>query len=180
MRSCESAALRLKACEPVTGIFSPSLHADIMEALVQHKYMNDDVSLAMLKKALPPKLFESPHWKTQAAEEKKPPISESARRRKLINESLKGARQLVKWNDDDRAYQVEWVTRKELVVDQGEREAEELWDSSCFKGVYKSFHNFTEPVSQAQAMARWMNQGWSWAASAAGWKYNHHCNPYRM
>ncbi len=66
-----------------------------------------------------------PRWRTTAIDEagprspdqNKPEKSDSKRRRKIINESLQGARQLVKWNDDDGAYEVEWVTRKEIVVD---------------------------------------------------------------
>ena len=63
-----------------------------------------------------------------------------------------------------------WVTRKELVEDLGARVAEKLWDFSCFLGVYKSFHEFPEPVSQAHAMATWMNQGWSRVAALNWWK----------
>ena len=94
LKCCLNAALQRDSGELVSGIFSPDAHADILEALLNHKYFNDDASLALLRKSLPSALVDALHWRRDG----KPCHNEAKRKRKVINESVNNARQIVQWN----------------------------------------------------------------------------------
>ena len=95
---------------------------------------------------------------------------EAMRKRKVIKESLNNARQIVRWNTNENCYEVSWITKKELVVQHGERKADKMWNHECFKGTCKRFPEFQEPVTEGQALASWMNMGYSWESARAWWQ----------
>ena len=61
LRSCQGAALLKRNQERVSGIFSPEVQADILEALMLHKHLKDDDSLAQLRKCLPEAILDPAH-----------------------------------------------------------------------------------------------------------------------
>ena len=94
----------------------------------------------------------------------------ATRKRKIINESLHNARQLLKWNQNIRSYEAIWTTKKEFVAEYGESQADNMWKNNCFTCECKIFPEFQQPVTQCQALAIWMNQGWSSQESRAWWR----------
>ena len=165
--SCEWAALKQDKEELISGIFSPERHADILEALAQHKFYNSDESLEHLRDTLPPAIFRK--TKRSAPKEQAGYIS-AKQKRKRIAEKLKGAQQIVQWSKESRSCEAYWTTSQELAAKHGERKALKLWRHYCFSGALKAIEEFEKPVTQAQAMAHWRNQKWSW--EDCNWYWN--------
>ena len=94
----------------------------------------------------------------------------ATRKRKVINECLHNARQLLKWNQNMRSYEAIWTTMKELVAEFGESQAHNMWNKNCLTCECKVFPDFQQPVAQCQALAIWRNEGWSWQESLAWWQ----------
>ena len=69
---------------------------------------------------------------------------------------------------------MEWKTRKELGPtspgEQGYEVADDAWSFTCFAGKRKWVDDFDRPVSQGEAMVRWLQQGWSWTEAVDWWK----------
>ena len=61
LKYCMNSAVHRGSADLAFGIFSPGAIADILEALVGHKYFYDNTSLALLRKSLPSALVEVPH-----------------------------------------------------------------------------------------------------------------------
>ena len=166
LKSCLHAALHRDRSELISGIFSPETHADILEALLNYKHFKDDTCLALLRKSLPSALADAP----PSQRDGKPYNTEAMRRRKIIKESLNNARQIVRWNANENCHEVSWITKKELLAEHGEQKANKMWENRCFKGTYKKLSGFQHPVTEGQALASWMNMGWSWESARAWWQ----------
>ena len=83
---------------------------------------------------------------------------------------MNNARQIVTWDTDTNYYKVSWITKKELVVHHGQRQADKMWRDDCFNGTCKICPEFAEPVTEGQALVSWMKMGWSWKDSRAYWR----------
>ena len=166
LRCCVSAAVHQNVEDLAFGIFTPGAIADILEALVGHKYFNDKTSLALLRKSLPSALVKLLHERPT----KTPCNNKTQRKRKVIKESVQKSRQVVQWNMYVQLYGVSWITKKELLAQYGEWKAEKMWREECFKGTRKIFTEFEQPVTEADAVASWMNMGWSWDDARTKWR----------
>ena len=130
-------------------------------------------SLAQLRKCLPRAIVDPPH---QSARANTPSNNAATKKRKVINESLNNARQLLKWNQNVGRYEAIWTTKKELVADYGESQANKMWKNNCFTRKRKIFPEFREPVTQCEALATWMSQGWTSQESRAWWRRGQKAN----
>ena len=61
LTTCLHAALNRDRSKLVSGIFSPYIQANILEALTCHKHFNDDTSLEELRETLPSALVGAKH-----------------------------------------------------------------------------------------------------------------------
>ena len=80
------------------------------------------------------------------------------------------ARQIVTWDADTNCYKVSWISKKELIVNHGQRRADKMWRDQCFKGTYKIFPEFAHPVIKGQTLVSWMEISWSWHDARAYWR----------
>ncbi len=105
----KGAALRLENDKEISGIFSHETHANILETLMWHRYLKNDISLDELRKKTSAVLFERAHWRMQEPGDQKSSNCNAKQRRKCLNESLQKSLQIVKWTLEVRRYTVEWL-----------------------------------------------------------------------
>ena len=96
-------------------------------------------------------------------------INEAQKVKKRINESLQRSLQTVSWSHVTRKYEAEWVVFKDLEVSLGHGPAENMWRRSCFSLAVKEVDGMPGPVTKAEALAAWRNQGYSWQESLQLW-----------
>ena len=158
--SCESVACRnLKRNDSISGIFLPETHADILAALMKHTYHKTDCTLQALRDTLPESLVKAREPKP-GKPKAKPDKTGPSNKRKILREYIAKARQLlVRDEEDQEKYIVAWVTKRELVEDHGQEEAEKTWKTILCSTEKKVLAEFGNPTTQAYAFASWRNKG---------------------
>ena len=81
--------------------------------------------------------------------------------RKQIHDSISRARQRVTVREASQTYAVEFVSMKELVAEMGQAAATREWTNNCFALDVKNVPDMSEPVTKAEAFAKWLHDGYS-------------------
>ena len=137
-----------------------------MEALVRANRCNDQESRENCLAQLPVAVRRP---QSRNIEKNRPANSAAKQQKKRIAESLKKALQTVLWSSVTNKYEAQFVVRKDLDASMDHRAAEDAWKNWCFCLAVKEVQGMPEPVTQAEALAAWKNQGYSWQGSLQWW-----------
>ena len=167
LTSCEHAARKQ---DSASGIFSPDRDADILEALMKHQFYLSEDSLQHLRDTLPGALFTKKSKKGKRRNVETQQVNQTNKRIPEKIRKDKKARQFVEWNNESHRFEASWTTREELEARYGFENFQKIWRTSCFSGALKAIEEFETPVTQAKAMAHWLNNNWTWEDCTKYWK----------
>ena len=180
LRSCESPVkTNLKNSRHVTGVFTAEIQAGLLMANELHNENPNDKTLAILRKQLPQSLLQPVRWKPRRApnsiadelkgNKDKQKRHEALQGKHQNKDRLKKARQTVTWCDDEGEWICQWVTHQEVTSWGSPQDVEKVWKDWCWDRRCKQIDGSLEPLTQAEAFAAWLNQGYSWDSCKTHW-----------
>ena len=77
---------------------------------------------------------------------------------------------MVRWSDARRVWEPVFVTRVELDAEMGDRAANYMWATECYRLEVKESGAWgMAPFTKAEAFAAWANRSYSWADCQRYW-----------
>ena len=158
IRSCVNCAVnRVSTGKEAIKVLTPEVYAALNVAVEKYQVSQDQHCRQRLEALIPPALLRSPH--REPREDGKSRNSDSFRKKKRIKERMRKVRQRVEW----AAFLKQFVP---VFVVSALVPCTESWEKHCWTLEIKCV---PDPLSKAQAVARWMNAGWSYTSACVWW-----------